>query len=112
MTAIMAALAVVALIRRTTRGPVRDALDDRRVMLAFRDAWDLPPGEIENLSRLGPGRLYAAIARLESVGLLDGYWQGGRGSSMPGKRRITLTQAGRDRVFDLEREEIEDRSGE
>jgi hypothetical protein len=106
------ALAAVALIRTMARGPVRDGLDDQRVLLAFREAWDLSPIEIGQISRLAPGRMHHAIARLESLGLLDGYWQGGSGAPPPRKHRVTLTQQGRDRVLDLERSEIEDRRGE
>jgi hypothetical protein len=92
MAAVMGALAIRAIIRVLLPGPHRDRCDEDRVLLTYVDTWDLPGPEIRKMSRLGIGRAYCAILRLESQGLLDSYWHRPLGSDT---RRFMESTAGK-----------------
>lgn len=110
LSVLFAAVIIFGTVRRMLPGAGRDRRDNDRVLLAYLkiDAWDLSPVEIGTLSRLGIGRLSAGLLRLESLSMIEGYWQCGSGMPAPRKRRYVLTNLGREAVLDLERVRIDE----
>ncbi len=104
------AVTIFVTVRRILPGEGRDQHDNDRVLLAYLkiDAWDMSPAEIGMASRLGIGRLSATLLRLESLSMIEGYWQGGSGAPSPRKRRYVLTSLGQEAARDLEHARIDD----
>jgi predicted amidohydrolase len=99
MGALNVTIAILALINCLLSGPQRDRRDDNRVLLAYANAWDLTDSEINKTTRLSIARTYFAILRLKRRGFLGSSWIGGI-------RGYTLTDLGREAVYDLERSKI------
>lgn len=105
MVALMVTIAILVILRSLLPGTQRNRLDEDRVLLAYRDAWDLTAIDVSKTSRLGEGRAHRALDRLKGWGLIESYTQGGR-VGYPQTIRYTLTNLGREAVLDLERAKI------
>lgn len=99
MVTLMAVLAILTVITHMLPGARRDRRDDARVLIAYRDAWDLSRVEISRTARLGLGRARAALIRLEHDSLIESY-------SCGFIQRYALTTLGREAVVDLEQDKI------